>query len=141
MPGWTDLKPEMASSWKVSWNVDPLPLSVPLRAAPAERAAPPPGEEPLPGAAGEHPARARAIAGTTAPAVAARCRRRSDISGTPCGVDVLRVVRGRRGADHSPVGPRIGTWLVCRVAGVIMRPARSTSRVISYAKMPILPSG
>src|SRR5271170_54182 len=33
MPGWTDLKAEMAASWKVVWNVDPLPLSVPLRAA------------------------------------------------------------------------------------------------------------
>jgi hypothetical protein len=29
MPGWTDLKAEIADSWKVSWNVDPLPLSVP----------------------------------------------------------------------------------------------------------------
>jgi hypothetical protein len=33
MPAWTDLKAEMAASWKVVWNVDPLPLSVPLRAA------------------------------------------------------------------------------------------------------------
>jgi hypothetical protein len=32
-PGWTDLNPEMASCWKVSWNVDPLPFSVPERAA------------------------------------------------------------------------------------------------------------
>jgi hypothetical protein len=29
--GWVDLKAAMASCWKVSWNVDPLPLSVPLR--------------------------------------------------------------------------------------------------------------
>jgi hypothetical protein len=27
--GWTDLKLWMAVCWKVSWNVDPLPLSVP----------------------------------------------------------------------------------------------------------------
>lgn len=31
MPGWTDLKPEIAASWKVFWNDDPLPLSVPVR--------------------------------------------------------------------------------------------------------------
>jgi hypothetical protein len=33
MFGWTDLKAAMASCWKVSWNVDPLPLRVPLRLA------------------------------------------------------------------------------------------------------------
>jgi len=33
MPDWTDLKLEIASCWKVSWKVDPLPLSVPLTAA------------------------------------------------------------------------------------------------------------
>jgi hypothetical protein len=33
MPDWTVLKDWMASCWKVSWKVDPLPLSVPLRAA------------------------------------------------------------------------------------------------------------
>src|SRR5271169_4162760 len=33
MPDWTDLKDWMASCWKVSWKVDPLPLRVPLRAA------------------------------------------------------------------------------------------------------------
>jgi hypothetical protein len=31
MFGWIDLKAAMASCWKVSWNVDPLPLRVPLR--------------------------------------------------------------------------------------------------------------
>jgi hypothetical protein len=30
-PGSADLKLEMAACWKVSWNVDPLPFSVPLR--------------------------------------------------------------------------------------------------------------
>jgi hypothetical protein len=29
MLGWTDLKLWMAVCWKVSWNVEPLPLSVP----------------------------------------------------------------------------------------------------------------
>jgi hypothetical protein len=33
MPDWTDLKAERAACWKVSWNVDPLPLSVPERLA------------------------------------------------------------------------------------------------------------
>jgi hypothetical protein len=31
MPDWTDLKAAIADSWKVSWNVDPLPFSVPER--------------------------------------------------------------------------------------------------------------
>jgi|ERR1039457_853981 hypothetical protein len=33
MPVWTDLKAWMAACWKVSWNVDPLPFTVPERAA------------------------------------------------------------------------------------------------------------
>jgi hypothetical protein len=33
MPAWTVLKLAMAVCWKVSWNVDPLPLSVPVRLA------------------------------------------------------------------------------------------------------------
>ena len=53
MLGWTDLKAEMASCWKVGWNVDPLALSVPLRLAElldeppagAEEPEPPLGEE------------------------------------------------------------------------------------------------
>jgi hypothetical protein len=32
MPGWTDLKAEIADCWKTSWNVDPLELRVPVRA-------------------------------------------------------------------------------------------------------------
>jgi hypothetical protein len=31
MPGSTDLKAEMADSWKTVWKVDPLPFSVPDR--------------------------------------------------------------------------------------------------------------
>jgi hypothetical protein len=31
MCGWTDLKAWMAACWKVSWNVDPLPVRLPLR--------------------------------------------------------------------------------------------------------------
>src|ERR1700733_12963337 len=33
MPASTDLKAAMADCWKTVWNVDPLPLSVPLRLA------------------------------------------------------------------------------------------------------------
>jgi hypothetical protein len=33
MPDWTDLKAWMAACWNVSWNVDPLALRVPERAA------------------------------------------------------------------------------------------------------------
>jgi hypothetical protein len=31
MPGSTDLKAEIADSWKTVWKVEPLPFSVPLR--------------------------------------------------------------------------------------------------------------
>ena len=31
MPESTDLKAEMAACWKLAWNVDPLPFSVPER--------------------------------------------------------------------------------------------------------------
>jgi hypothetical protein len=51
MPGCDDLKAEMAACWKVSWNVDPLALSVPLRLELLE-------EEP-PAAAGPAPRRRR----------------------------------------------------------------------------------
>ncbi len=79
----------MASCWKVSWNVDPLPLSVPERwAALVDEDALLPDDEPLlDGEAGEldeeHAARDRAVATTAAPAVVTCCRRRSCISDTP----------------------------------------------------------
>src|SRR5208282_1977934 len=88
MLGWTDLKLEMAVSWKVVWNVDPLPLSVPLRAAALllELLA----AVPLPLLAGvdeeldeEHAARPRAVATAAIPTVATRCLRPSGISDTP----------------------------------------------------------
>src|SRR5215831_8218968 len=34
MPGWIDLKFWMAVCWKMSWKLDPLPLSVPVRPLP-----------------------------------------------------------------------------------------------------------
>jgi hypothetical protein len=67
MPDWTDRNAWMAASWKESWNVEPLPLSVPERL------------EPLPPDEGgvlldEHAARTTAIAATGSP-IAARWMR------------------------------------------------------------------
>src|SRR5271165_4422899 len=88
MPGWTDLKLEAAVSWKVVWNVDPLPLSVPESLAPllldallvAELLLLAGVDEELDE---EHAARDRAVATAAAPTVATRCLRPSGISGTP----------------------------------------------------------
>jgi len=108
MPGWTDLKAEMAACWNTVWNVDPLPLSVP------ERAALVPDddvlfgeEEPLPLPLDEHAARERAAAArTTAPAVVTRGLRRPCISDSP--FPVATVIEPRRPA--------------CRPATVLARP-------------------
>src|SRR5260370_37286041 len=87
MPDWTDLKAEIASCWKVSWNVEPLALSVPLRAAPPdEEDAPPLDEEPAGGVgdvelAEGHADRPSAVAMTATPTVATCCLRRRCISG------------------------------------------------------------
>jgi hypothetical protein len=86
MPGWTCLKATMAACWKVSWNVEPLPLSVPLRALLDEDALL--LDEPLPLPDGvdeeldeEHAARDTAIATTAPPTVRTCCLRRSCITG------------------------------------------------------------
>jgi hypothetical protein len=70
----TDLKDSMAACWKVSWKVDPLPLSVPLpEAAPVAALAAVPPVAVLAGGGvvvdDEHAARARAT--TAAPAAVA----------------------------------------------------------------------
>ena len=81
MPDWTDLNDEIAVSWNVSWNVDPLPLSVP------ERLLDEPVEEPL--GAEEvvleelHAAARTAVAARATPTVVARLMRRSCMSYTP----------------------------------------------------------
>jgi hypothetical protein len=80
MPDWTDLKLEMASCWKVSWNVDPLALSVPLRAALPDDE-PSPGEELL--LDEEHAPRVSANATAATPAVVTCCLHRSGIFSTP----------------------------------------------------------
>jgi hypothetical protein len=75
----------MASCWKVSWNVDPLPFSVPLRLEePPDEAlldAEPPDEELLPDE--EHAPRVSASATTETPAAVTCCLYRSCISSTP----------------------------------------------------------
>src|SRR6266567_3485026 len=68
MPDWTVLKLEMASCWKVSWNVDPLALSVPLRAELLDE---------------EHAARVSANATAATPAVVTCCLHRCCIFSTP----------------------------------------------------------
>src|SRR5947209_7459295 len=91
MLGWTDLKLAMAVCWKVSWNVDPLPLSVPESLAlplPDEglllEVAPPLDELEL------QAARDRAIATRAAPAVAPPCIRAHCISIYPSTVTCKR---------------------------------------------------
>src|SRR6266700_1671762 len=80
MLGWVDLKPCMAACWKVSWNVDPLALSVP------ERLEPPLLPDPLLLLLLDDELQAaenKAIATTASPAVVTRCMRRRCISKTP----------------------------------------------------------
>jgi len=83
MFGWTDLKAAMASCWKVSWNVDPLPLRVPLRLAePPDEELLLLDEEPLGGELlldEEHAPRVRASATTETPAAVTCCLYRSCI--------------------------------------------------------------
>jgi hypothetical protein len=89
MPDCTDLKLEMASCWKVSWNVDPLALSVPLRAALLDEEPPPAAAVPEPLLAGglllddEHAPRTSAKVTTETPAAATCCLYRSCIFSTP----------------------------------------------------------
>src|SRR5215813_11606983 len=73
MLGWIDLKLWMAVCWKVSWNVDPLPLSVPER---PELPPPPPPDEP-------QAATNKAIAARASPATVNRCLCRPCMSDTP----------------------------------------------------------
>src|SRR5215472_18243500 len=79
MPDWIDLKLWIAVCWKVSWNVDPLPLSVPER---PELPLPPPLLLlPLP----DEPQAAtnKLIATRASPATVNRCLCRPCMSDTP----------------------------------------------------------
>jgi hypothetical protein len=116
MPGWICLKLAMAVCWKVSWNVDPLPLSVPLRAALLDEDALL-DDESLPlldGVDGEldeeHAARDRAVATTATPSVVTCCLRRSCISGTPYVVFICFL-----GRDEQPQPVSTQPWCASTV--------------------------
>src|SRR6266568_8013398 len=89
MPGWADLKLEMASCWKVSWNDDPLALSVPLRLAELLDEPPAGAEEPEPLLGEEllldeeHAPRVSVNATTATPAIVTCCLHRSCIFSNP----------------------------------------------------------
>jgi hypothetical protein len=89
MPDWTDLNAWMAACWKLSWNVDPLPLSVPLSLAelPPDVAVEVPLDEPPLGAEllldEEHAPRVSVNATAATPAAAACFLYRSCIFSTP----------------------------------------------------------
>src|SRR5215472_13340558 len=87
MPDWTDLNAWRAACWKLSWNEDPLPLSVPLRLAEPPPAVEVPADEPPPGAEvvvlEEHAPSVSASATTATPAAATCCLYRSRIFSTP----------------------------------------------------------
>jgi hypothetical protein len=86
MPESTDLKAEMADCWKTVWNVDPLPLSVPLRLAlllAAAGALLVPADVLLLDDELDEEHAARATAQTASPAVVTCRLRRRCISGTP----------------------------------------------------------
>jgi hypothetical protein len=82
MPDWTALKAWMAACWKVSWNVDPLALRVPERAALLPDEDELPAEDPLPP---EDPQAAanEAIAAAAIPTVVMRWMRRRCMSKDP----------------------------------------------------------
>src|SRR5713101_724710 len=105
MPDWTDLKAEIASCWKVSWNVEPLALSVPLRAAPLddEEDAPPPDEEAAGGVELDevHADRPSAVAMTATPTVVTCCLRRRCISGYSFEIHLLSAAMSSHGQPVS----------------------------------------
>src|SRR5512142_934277 len=115
MFGWTDLKAEMASCWKVSWNVDPLAVSVPVRLAeppPDEELldVEPPVEELLPDE--EHAPRVSASATTETPAAVTCCLYRSCIFSTPFPAAMSAASDGRSACitvvcEYSLSGPAV----------------------------------
>src|ERR1700722_6427234 len=105
----------MATSWKVSWNVDPLALMVPLSTELSADVAPPAEGSPA-GADEEHAATTRIVAATAPYSVAACCRCRSGISATPPDSKAAGL------PGHRRLGAVAG-WSKSRVAGVIIRPA------------------
>src|ERR1017187_114699 len=84
----------MASCWKVSWNVDPLPFSVPERAALLLDDDPLLPEDP-------QAATKEVIAAVASPAVVTRWMRRRCISDTPFS-GIPRSIARARGAPNPP---------------------------------------
>src|ERR1700727_2047927 len=85
MFGSTDLNAEIASCWKLVWNVEPAALMVPLTVlvlaeALLDAVLPDEVDEEL---EEEHAARPRAVATAATPTVVTRCLRPNGISGTP----------------------------------------------------------
>src|SRR5260370_14867596 len=108
MPDWIDLKAEIASCWKVSWNVEPLALSVPLRAALLdEEDAPPLDEEPPVDGVEEveldeeHADSPSAVAMTATPTVVTCCLRRRCISGYSFEIHLLSAAMSSHGQPVS----------------------------------------
>src|SRR6516164_4644411 len=85
MLGWTVLKFWIAVCWKMSWKLDPLPLSVPLSLAPLAAADAVPVDVPVLVVVGEldEEHAARATATIASPAVVTCRLGRRCISGTP----------------------------------------------------------
>src|SRR6516165_3483020 len=85
MLGWTVLKFWIAVCWKMSWKLDPLPLSVPLSLAPLAAADAVPVDVPVAVVVGEldEEQAARATAKMASPAVVTCRLGRRCISGTP----------------------------------------------------------
>src|SRR5512146_1446492 len=113
MPEFTDLKAEIAACWKVFWNDDPLPFSVPLPAAADDDVAPPPAVGLVPPPADvveldEEHAASSAIARTAPPAVTACFLPRS------CMTNFLLLVIGHRtcgGLCHQRPKYSLPTWM------------------------------
>src|SRR5215469_17007070 len=123
MPGSIDLKLWMAVCWKMSWKLDPLPLSVPLR--------PLPDEPPLVVLEELQAESDKAIAARAAPAITTPWRRTRCMSNIPsqlpaesCEEDGLDGVRAdsawpkimlSAGSNAPPTIPRPAVRPVCPV--------------------------
>src|SRR5947208_2143785 len=104
MPDWIDLKLWIAVCWKVSWNVDPLPFSVPERPEPLLLLLLPPPPLPLPPDDELQAPMNKAIAARASPATVNRCLCRPCMSDTPPFLGCYE--------HQTPPGPKQGTQTV-----------------------------
>src|SRR2546421_13003539 len=102
MLGWTDLKLWIAVCWKVSWNDEPLPLSVPDRPEPLllELPEPEPDDD-------EQAATNKAVVARGTPAGVNRWMRRRCMSDIPPFLDCAQHQTPRRLPTMQPVLPQI----------------------------------